>query len=185
MRTSVRKWFNNYEKEENWLNGMAAKGWNLVNANPPEYTFEEGTPGEYIYRIALLKHTASHPDTIEHIRFLEETGAEHVTSFWRWVYCRKKAPDGIFEIYTDATSRIEHYKRMINLLGWVWVLQLFGAAIQIPFIIGTLFIRSSMWGLVNVAAAIFVLSFSFWVFKPWVRFRAKVKELEFEREIFE
>jgi hypothetical protein len=185
MKTTVDKFFNDYEKEENWINSMAAKGWNLTNASPPTYTYEEGIPGEYIYRIALLEHGKTHPDTIEHIRFLEETGAEHVSSVYNWVYFRRKSTEGPFEIYTDALSQIQHYKRMINLLGGVVIGMLIGAATQIPFIIWILFIRNSLWGLANVFTAALLVTFASWVYRPWMRFRKRAKELQQEREIFE
>jgi len=186
MKTIVDKFFNDCEKEENWLNSMAAKGWNLTNASPPTYTFEEGVPGEYTYRIALLEHNINHPDTISYIRLMEEIGAEHVSTLWRWVYLRRKTSDGDFQIYTDATSHIQHYKRMLSLLQGVGAGLLIGAATQVPFFIWAFFVRGSLWGLVNVTTAVLLISLAvFLVYRPWARFRAKVKELEFEREIFE
>ena len=48
---------------------------------------------------------------------MEDNGVEYVTSYMRWVYFRKKAADGIFDIYSDIDSRIGHYKRVIAL--WI------------------------------------------------------------------
>jgi len=45
----------NFEKEEQWLNNMAAKGLNFISCKFARYTFEEGPTAEYIYRLELLK----------------------------------------------------------------------------------------------------------------------------------
>lgn len=101
-----------YEKEEKWLNEMSAKGMMLTDVGLFRYVFEEGTPGEYIYRLELLNHLPSNAECIAYIKFLEETGVEYVGSLLRWVYFRKKSEDGSFELYSDITSKIRHYKRV-------------------------------------------------------------------------
>ena len=112
MKHIIRKAYWNYEKEERWINEMANKGLLLDNYSWCKYTFSEGKPGEYIYRIELLDNKSNHPESQAYIRFLEESGVEHVSSYMRWVYLRKKASDGEFDIYTDIDSKIKHYKRV-------------------------------------------------------------------------
>ncbi len=101
-----------YEKEEKWLNEMSAKGMLLTDISPFRYVFEEGTPGKYIYRLELLEHLPSHPESIAYIKFLEETGIEYVGSCVRWIYLRRPASDGAFEIYSDIKSKLMHLKRI-------------------------------------------------------------------------
>lgn len=60
------KFFSNYEKEEIWLNEMAAKGLNLISVSFCRYGFEDGTPGEYNYRLELLDESPTH-DEVENI----------------------------------------------------------------------------------------------------------------------
>lgn len=112
-RHRVFKLYNNYEKEEIWLNEMAAKGFHCVDYCFGRYLFERGTPGEYIYRIQLLEYMPKHPESIPYLEFLEETGVEMIASHLRWVYLRKKAADGPFELFSDQDSRIKHYKQII------------------------------------------------------------------------
>jgi len=114
MKYTVRKIYTigAYEKEEKWLNEMASKGMMLTDVGFCRYVFEEGTPGEYIYRLELLNHLPSHAESVAYIKFFEETGVEYVSSILCWVYFRKKAEDGFFEIYSDIDSRIKHYKRV-------------------------------------------------------------------------
>ena len=46
---------------------------------------------------------------------MAENGVERVASWIRWVYFRKRASDGPFDIYSDIGSRIAHYKRIAML----------------------------------------------------------------------
>jgi len=104
-----------FEKEEKWLNQMSAKGLNLVKTVGFSYTFENGNPGEYTYRLELLKYMPDHPESAKYLEFLAETGIEYVASYMRWVYLRKKKADGDFELYSDLPSKLRHYKRITSL----------------------------------------------------------------------
>jgi len=124
VKSAVWKAYFDFEKEEKWLNEMAAKGLNFVHYSFLRYTFEEGTPGEYIYRIELLKDMPSHPESRAYIKFMEETGVEYVDSYFRWVYFRKKAAEGPFDLYSDIDSRIKHYKRVASFVGVVGLINI-------------------------------------------------------------
>ncbi|MBR5446250.1 MAG: DUF2812 domain-containing protein [Clostridia bacterium] len=118
MRKTIRKWFWvwEFDKEEKWLNEMAAKGLTLVSMHFNKYMFEETTPGEYQIRVELLANKPAHPESEQYIRFVEETGAEQVASWINWVYFRKKTADGAFELFSDNTSRLKMLNRVIGLL---------------------------------------------------------------------
>jgi hypothetical protein len=115
MKHIVRKAFIDYEKEEKWLNEMAAKGLAMTDYSWCRYAFEETPPGEYTYRLELLDNLAVHPESRKYIQFLEETGVDQVASYGRWVYFRKKTADGPFELYSDIDSKIKHYQRVFQL----------------------------------------------------------------------
>ena len=112
MKHVIHKPYYNWEKEEKWLNEMSAKGLALVDYSWCRYVFEESAPGEYIYRIELLDYWATNPAGQKYIRFVEETGAEFVSSYMRWVYFRKKSTDGPFTLHSDIPSQIAHNKRV-------------------------------------------------------------------------
>jgi hypothetical protein len=115
MKYNAYKFFTigQYEKEEKWLNEMSAKGMQLTDVGFCRYSFVKGTPGEYIYRLELLEHMPGNAESVSYISFLEETGIEQVGSILRWIYLRKKASDGPFELYSDTESKINHYKRIL------------------------------------------------------------------------
>lgn len=117
MKYRAFKYFIDFEKEEKWINEMAQVGMNFTDYSPFRYTFEKGTPGEYIYRIELLKERPHNPESRVYIDFMEENGIECVTTFFRWAYFRKKASEGPFDIYSDIGSRINHYNRVSSLVG--------------------------------------------------------------------
>jgi hypothetical protein len=124
MKHSVWKLFINFEKEEKWLNTMAQKGMHMVSYTFCRYLFEEGAPGKYIYRLELLKELPGHPESTAYLKFMEESGVEVVDTYLRWVYFRKKASEGSFEIYTDREGKIKHAKRIISLVGILCALNL-------------------------------------------------------------
>jgi hypothetical protein len=123
MKHIVRKFYWDFEKEENWLNEMSAKGMALTDySRRGRYVFIEAPKNEYIYRIELLQHLPTHAESRAYIRFLEESGIECVATYSRWIFLRKKSSDGPFDIYSDIESKISHYKRIYlfwNTLMWV------------------------------------------------------------------
>lgn len=118
MRKVIHKlfWIWDYEKEEKWLNEMAAKGLSLISVKLLTYEFEDTLPGEYHICVQVLEHTPRHLETEKYIQFLEETGVQHVGTCIRQVYFRKKTADGPFELFSDYASRIKHLNHIITLL---------------------------------------------------------------------
>lgn len=118
MRHTIKKlfWAWDFDKEEKWLAECAAKGLALVSVGYCRYDFEECTPGAYHVRLELLDNPPSHPESMQYLKFLEETGAEHVGSYMRWVYLRRPAEYGPFDLFSDNASRVRHLGRIIALL---------------------------------------------------------------------
>lgn len=127
----VRKAYFDYEKEEKYLNSMSAKGLALTDYSWCRYVFEDAPRGEYIYRIELLENPVNHPESQNYIRFMEETGIEFVASYNRWVYFRRKAADGAFDIYSDIDSKIKHFKRIRALFSLGMVLGIIAGCINL------------------------------------------------------
>lgn len=126
MRRVIWKkfWAWDFDKEEAWLNKMAGIGLQLTGVSFPfRFEFEDGTPGEYAVRLELLDHWPSHPESAQYIRFVEDTGAEHIGSIMRWVYFRKKTDAGGFDLFSDIDSRIRHLNRILTLIGCLGPLQ--------------------------------------------------------------
>jgi hypothetical protein len=184
MKTKIRKAFIDFEKEENWLNEMAAKGMAMTHYNFCCYTFEDCVPGEYFYRIELLERGANHHESARYICFLEENGIEHIATDSSWIYFRKKAAAGAFELYNDLDSRIKHYSRIARLLFGIGVLEFLLISTQIGGLLSLLGRGSRFW-IVSVACMALMLTVSALLLSWWFYYSKKVKRLRREREIFE
>ncbi len=95
-----------YEREQKWLNAMSRSGWNFVRTNGFIYTFEKGTPGEYIYKIDLPNDSMTDVEVDAYYRFMEECGIEVVSSFKFWRYLRKKSADGPFDAANNTMGQL-------------------------------------------------------------------------------
>ena len=118
MRHTVKKWFWvwDFQKEEQWLQQMAAKGLALVSVGFTRYEFEDTQGGEYDVCLQLLEQNIKHPESVKYIEFLESTGAEHVGSYFRWVYLRKKRAEGGLKLFSDYQSRVKQLSRIIGMI---------------------------------------------------------------------
>ncbi len=107
MKT-VHKWFWawEFEKEEQWLNGMAQSGWLLDGVEFRTYHFVPCEPGEYTIRLEMRGTDE------DYLTFMEETGAEYVGRVFQWIYFRKKAELGAFDLFSDLDSKIRHLDKV-------------------------------------------------------------------------
>lgn len=124
MKKVMYRFFIDYQKEEQWLNEQSEKGLHLTKVQFGRYTFIEGTPGEYIYRNELLSGLAS-KDNNEYLDFLKEGDIEIVNQFAGWGYFRKRANEGLFELYTDASSKVSYLNRLIQIYGFLLLINIF------------------------------------------------------------
>ncbi len=95
-----------YEREQKWLNDMSRGGWNMVNTCGIIYTFEKGTPGEYIYKLDLPDESMTEGEVELYYKFLEECGIEVVCRYKSWRYLRKKASQGAFETRDNTFAQL-------------------------------------------------------------------------------
>jgi hypothetical protein len=129
--TKIHKvfWFDyDFRKQEIWLNEMAAKGTNPVPSidwlGMAAYRFEQGAPGEWIYRIELLSRDAKKPESREYLAFMTDAGVETMLARDRFAIFRKRAADGPFELFSDLESRIPYVRRLRR---WTWWWMAFAA----------------------------------------------------------
>jgi Na+/H+ antiporter NhaD/arsenite permease-like protein len=58
-----------------------------------------------------------HPSDDAYVNFMEDTGAEYVGRMMMWIYFRKKAADGAFDLFSDIDSKIAHLDRIGKMLA--------------------------------------------------------------------
>lgn len=111
-KKTVRKWFWvwDFEKEERWLNEMAMSGWALVGVGWCRYEFEKTEPGAYIVRLQMRQNDQ------DYLSFMEEIGAEYLGRVFKWIYFRRPAEDGPFQLFSDIASRLEQLRWIARML---------------------------------------------------------------------
>lgn len=183
MRKKVHKWIWawDFDKEEKWLNEMSDKGWAMVGYSFCTYEFEKTDSERYTYRLEFLKNGLNHPESQSYLEFLEETGAEQVGSWGRWVYLRKNRKLGGFDLFSDFESKIAHLKRIAFLFVPLALLNLGNGISNILIgIQNTTFINpANFWvGCLCLSAALLLV---YGDLRIWL----KIKKLEKEKQIYE
>lgn len=97
------------DKETDWLNKMAARGWAMESFFLGFFRFKECAKGEYLYQVDF---NSKFGGCREYREFMQEAGIEIVESWGFWTILRKPASEGEFELYTDLESKIAHYSKI-------------------------------------------------------------------------
>lgn len=180
MRTTIKKSFSmwNFDREEQWLGACAAKGLALVSVGFCKYEFEETEPGAYYVRLELLENAPSHPESVKYLQFLEETGAEYVGSYRNWVYLRRRAEAGPFDLFSDYASKIAHLSRIL------WTLFALMMA-EFCMGVGNLMIGFGLKYPLNYGCGGICIVFGIIIAAGYFKLRRKKKRLEQEKQIYE
>ncbi|WP_088809147.1 MULTISPECIES: DUF2812 domain-containing protein [Listeria] len=131
----------NFEKEEQYLEKMAASGWHFEKYRFPFYYFKQGEPKKMSYQIDFK---ADLNDLSEYVSLHEDAGFQNVFQYsifqGAWMYfTHETVPnEPQAQLYTDSESLIELCKRIR--LRWT----IFGA-IMIPFSVFPTFTLSPYW----------------------------------------
>ncbi|MCL1894429.1 MAG: DUF2812 domain-containing protein [Holophagaceae bacterium] len=181
MKRYVWKVFFDHEKEEVWLNGMSAKGLAFTDFFLFRYSFLDCEPGEYIYRIELLETLPDHPEGMKYICFMAENRVEHVSSWFRWVYFRKRASDGQFDIYSDIDSRLNYYRRVNKLLFPIMWFELFVGVRGVLYFIDYMNGESGATLLFNIISGALMIYIGVAIFGAWHSLRKKILILKKEK----
>ena len=165
-RKTIRKWIWawDFDKEERWLNEMAMQGWALAEVGFCCYTFEKCEPGEYIVRLQMQKNDP------EYVAFLEDMGAEYIGRVVQWIYVRRRAEEGPFELFSDTRSRLEH-------LQWIARILLAGGVMNLVIGVVNAFSGNPV-GAVNVTLATLLMY-------GLGRIHGKIEQLKTDRELLE
>ncbi|WPK13173.1 DUF2812 domain-containing protein [Lysinibacillus louembei] len=114
MKKTIYRFFVDDAKEEAWLNEMSAQGWHFQKMQLRFYTFIKDESQQYIYRLELINGQPVKAQK-EYITFLEESGITIVQQFGGWIYTRKNATAGSYELFSDYASKITYTKRGLKL----------------------------------------------------------------------
>lgn len=101
------------DKETTWLNEMAAQGYAMTSFVAGIYSFEACTPSKYIYQVDFKENFFEMSESYR--EFMRENEIEIVQTWGFWIFLRKLSNDGLFLLYTDIDSQIEHYTKIRNM----------------------------------------------------------------------
>lgn len=107
--------FFDIEKERKWLNEMSSNGYRLTNKSCFSYVFEVCEPNKYIYQVEK-RSFISKPEDEDYIDFLNNLNIRLINSQFGWFYFEKDNDGKKFEIFTDPSSKIKQYKKLIGAL---------------------------------------------------------------------
>lgn len=109
----VYRFFVDHEKEEKWINEMSAQGWHLEKFSVGRFVFKKGEPGKYIYRNEFITEMDER-NIKEYFDLLKDSGVTIVHQFGSWVYMKKPATEGPFQLFTDNASTLAYYNRLLK-----------------------------------------------------------------------
>ena len=177
-----------YEREQKWLNAMSRSGWNFVRTNGFIYTFEKGTPGEYIYKLDLPNESMTDVEVDAYYKFMEECGIEIVSSFKFWRYLRKKSADGPFDATNNTMTQLSMVNKAygvatktMNIIIVIFALLILALNIALSFVTGYVagFISGIIHGIASSAFLVMAI-----IMVPIIqRLRSRMNELIDEIQI--
>lgn len=174
-------WAWDFDKEEAWLNKMAHDGQCLKHVGLFRYDFEECIPESYHYRLEFLEDLPDQAKGQNYLAFLEDMGVEHVGTYFRWIYLRKKKENGPFELFSDNESKIKHLNRILNLLLVIGIANLLIGIVNAGF--G--FMEDTVFSYANNWTSILNFSVVAAIFYGVIKISKKKRRLEKEGRLYE
>ncbi|MBP2241811.1 hypothetical protein J2Z40_002383 [Cytobacillus eiseniae] len=179
MKKVMYRLYLDYEKEEKWINEMAAQGWNLEKFSLGRFTFSKGEPKAFIFRNEFIMRMPSN-EKKEYFELLNDSGITIVKEFGGWIYMKKPADQGPFELYTDSKSRLSYYKGMLNVF---YLLFLLNVVLGISNL--NLFDDRTTWGYLNPTVGSICLVVSLLLLFPIIKIVKRKKSIEKQQGFFE
>lgn len=112
-----------YEREALYFREMHAKGWKLRKVSysillfAVKYTFEKCHPEQVSYQLDFYPMEKS--ERASYLQLFKDCGWEHITDFNSFSYFRKAHSEvesaAEFEIYNDATNKLDMVNRILRL----------------------------------------------------------------------
>lgn len=142
-----------YDREAFYLREMHAQGWKLRKVSysillfAVKYTFEKCQPEQVSYQLDFYPMKKS--ERASYLQLFKDCGWKHITDFNGFSYFRKAhfeiESDAEFEIYNDATGKLDMVNRILR-LRLLPILLLFAALLPIfsKFVSG---VSSFSWAL--------------------------------------
>lgn len=117
------KLFLDIQKEEDWLNGMAKRGWLCQHISSLGiYHFEMTAVNDQIIRIDYQTFKTKEAKN-RYIQLYEEYGWKHLGNSWLQYWL--KPADGMDELFSDQSSQKAYLRRLLEYYGFFGFIFLF------------------------------------------------------------
>ena len=179
MKKVKFRFYLDFEKEEKWINEMAQSGWHLEKFFLGLFTFTKGESDGSIYRNEFITGMSA-LEKKEYFEILKDSGITIVHEFGGWVYMKKAAAEGPFEIYTDTKSKIDYYKRILNIF-----LVLFFVNLSLGIMNVNIYTDNSSIEIANASIGVINIAVALLIAVPIVKIIKRKKGLEEEQQFFE
>ena len=115
MKTSkiTINWFVDFDKEEQWLNDMAKKGWAFWHTNGVIYRFNPCKPGEFIYQIDF-DEKKSKEGIDDYVVFRSSCGDQFVHQWKSKIYWKRETTSGPFEAENNVAAKLRLTNKAFN-----------------------------------------------------------------------
>lgn len=172
-----------FKEEEKWLEEQQKNGWRLIKTNRSKYGFEKCNADECVYQIDFMEKGKAEE---EYVQMFMDCGWECVLQYSRWCYFRRKKEKGAdLSIFSDRSSRIDMYTRMLKNRHLVATVALFVFACVIEWL--TIFTKvihgngsflGDFWAaaLPWIGAGLFVATF--FSVEQYMKLRKMIEELK-------
>ena len=160
MIKTVKKWFWawNDDKEEIFLEDMAAMGFELISVGLGRYKFEEGKPKKIKYQLDFKGLTKMSEQ--EYLQIYEDAGWKNAHRLGSWYYFSKEYEEGDspdISIFSDNKSRLEKYRRLIFFMLIIGFPLYYNVIILFPGLDQTEFIFPKFYFFFRIIAIILII----------------------------
>jgi len=163
------KWFWVWQDnaEERWLEEMSRQGYHLTSVSLPcMYTFIKSEPVNYIYRLDYRRF--SNKEKQHYLQIFRDAGWEYLGEMSLWQYFRKQEKAGeVNEIFTDDTSKIAKYRRVLGYLGLLWLVLLCIVLERITSLPPSM----PWWGNIHAFVLVVLIIMTYAITRIWLRIR--------------
>jgi hypothetical protein len=164
------------EKEEKWLEQMAAEGWMLISVAPYVYKFQRSEPEKVVFRLDY-KNTLD-KDYQEYLTIYKDAGWEIFATFANWHYFKIKPENNeVPEIFNSGKVKAQKYRRL--LLGMVPIFPIYIILLNPAFRYSENVTDGFVYGVLTAIKIVMNLLLLLMAYAI-IRILAKIKKLESE-----
>lgn len=101
-----------YDQEEEFLNEMGRKGYELVDISFIKYKFKETKDKDYVYKLDYIGNLKE-DEIDEYKQLFKDNGWEYLLTLYEYAYFRKKSMEKEVNIFSDRESKLNMLQNIL------------------------------------------------------------------------